>query len=247
MPDNDLVTGSGQVPPGSQSPDSNGQVPPASHEAPPTSDAASTISFEDLPPQVRAEITKAREQAAKARVESRELAELRAYKAQQEDAKLSQDQRRDKELAAAQERAAAAELKAQQTAIRAEVKNVAGSLGLNTALALRLLDHAALEFNDDGDPTNVALLLAIAVEEYGLGAVAPGALNGATGTNGKAAERPQPTSIGATPANPARADGIAIGGWSWDLIGKLTKEQAEALTPAQRKAMSDFIRSNYRQ
>lgn len=244
MPDNDLVTGSGQVPPGSQSPDSNGQVPPASHEAPPTESDADSSSL--TPAQLHDALRKAREQAAKLRVESKELAELRAYKQQQEDARLTQDQRRDKELAAAQERAAAAELKAQQTAIRAEVKNVAGSLGLNTALALRLLDHAALEFNDDGDPTNVAALLATAVEEYGLGAVAPGALNGATGTNGKAAERPQPTSIGATPANPARADGVAIGGWNWDLIGNLTKEQAEALSPAQKKAMSQFIMTHHR-
>ncbi len=38
----------------------------------------------------------------------------------------------------------------------------------------------------------------------------------------------------------------AIGGWDWDLIGNLTKEQAEALSPAQKKAMSQFIMTHHR-
>ena len=242
---NSSAPDSGQVPPGAQSPDSNGQVPPASHEAsPPESDAdASSLT----PAQLQDALKKAREQAAKNRVESKELAELRAYKQQQDDARLTEQQRAEKQLADYQTRIADLETKRQEVAIRAEVKLVARDLGLKQELALRLLDHAALEFNDDGDPTNVATLLAAAVEEYGLGAVAPGALNGAqtTSSNGnKAAATPaprQPTSIGNS-ANPARADNIAVGGWSWDLISNLTKEQYEALTPAQRGAMSDFIR-----
>lgn len=242
----------GQVPPGAQSPDSNGQVPPASHEAPPPESDAETSSLTAA--QLQDALKKAREQAAKYRVESKELAELRAYKQQQDDARLTEAQRTEKQLADYQTRIADLETQRQQVAIRAEVKLVARDLGLKQELALRLLDHAALEFNDDGDPTNVADLLAKAVEEYGLGAVAPGALNGSATpssptTNGRTAtaanQTRQPSSIGATPANPARSQSnIALGGWSWDVISNLTKDQYETLTPAQRNAMSDFIRRN---
>ena len=164
--------GNGQVPPAS-SPDSNGQVPPVSHSSSTSGDdsangqehsepsSASSLSYEQLQDRNK----KLAAENAKRRVDEKELAELRAFRQQQEDAKLSADEKRDKELASAQERAAAAEERAQRVAVRAEAKVVATSLGIKPELALKLLDYAAIEFNEDGDPTNVAELLANVVEE----------------------------------------------------------------------------------
>jgi len=166
MPTNGDATG--QAPPIS-SPDSNGQVPPVSQASStdddgnanghaPDSSSKTAEQWEEI-------ARKARNEAAKNRIDSKELAELRAFKQQQEDAKLSADEKRDKELASAQERAAAAEERAQRVAVRAEAKVVATSLGIKPELALKLLDYAAIEFNEDGDPTNVAELLAKVVAE----------------------------------------------------------------------------------
>jgi len=159
--------GNGQVPPAS-SPDSNGQVPPVS-QASSADDGNANGNAPDSSPKTAEQweeiARKARNEAAKNRIDSKELAELRAFKQQQDDAKLSADEKRDKELASAQERAAAAEERAQRVAVRAEAKVVATSLGIKPELALKLLDYAAIEFNEDGDPTNVAELLAKVVAE----------------------------------------------------------------------------------
>jgi len=166
MPTNRDATG--QVPPIS-SPDSNGQVPPVSQASSTDDDGNANGHAPDSSPKTAEQweeiARKARNEAAKNRIDSKELAELRAFKQQQEDAKLSTDEKRDKELASAQERAAAAEERAQRVAVRAEAKVVATSLGIKPELALKLLDYAAIEFNEDGDPTNVAELLAKVVAE----------------------------------------------------------------------------------
>ncbi len=174
MPDNDSVPGTGQMPAGAQSPDSNGQMPPASHEAPHTSDAdTSRISFDDLPPQVRAEITKAREEAKRARVDAKRLAELEAAEQQRQDAALSEKERYEKKLADYQEKLNAALLEKQETLLRFEVRLAAQQLGLNPELARRILDTAAIEYSEAGDPANVVELLTKAALDYGLAVQTP--------------------------------------------------------------------------
>ena len=250
MPTNGDATG--QAPPIS-SPDSNGQVPPVSQASSTDDDGNANGHAPDSSPKTAEQweeiARKARNEAAKYRIDSKELAELRAFKQQQEDAKLSTDEKRDKELATAQERAAAAEERAQRVAVRAEAKIAATSLGIKTELALRLLDIADITFNEDGDPTNVTDLLVKAAHEFGLAVTAPGASNGNGNGNGRNAngargqqQSQQPSGIGVTPANPARNTGTGpVGGWSWEAISSLTKEQYEGLSPAERAAMSQFI------
>lgn len=244
--------GTGQVPP-SSSPDSNGQVPPVSQAQTSTaSDSSGTSSSSSdglTHEQALDALRKAREDAAKARVDSKRLAELEKRFQDDENAKLTEKERYEKERADWQAEKADLQRQRQEAAIRADIKLAAADLGIKQELARRILDYSAIEFDGEGDPKNVEKLLRAAAEEYGLTMSGPASSPAANGaTNGAASKSSSPTSIGATPANPARnTSGISAGSWSWELISSLTKEQAEALTPAQRAAMSSFIRRNYRQ
>jgi hypothetical protein len=212
----------------------------------PSDGAGSVPSPQSSEPEIaNPEAKKYADEAARIRHElkaaQKELTELRTFKQQVDDGKLSADEKRDKALAEAQQRANEAEERAQRVAVRAEIKGVAQELKLNHELALELLDWSKITFNEDGDPTNVAELLAAKATKYGLIAPADNAA-----TNGKPPARPQPTSVGSVPANPARSasSGAPAGGWSWEAISSLTKEQYEGLSPAQRIEMSRFIASH---
>jgi hypothetical protein len=237
MPTNGDATG--QVPPIS-SPDSNGQVPPASQVSTDNADNSdSAPSEQDMTPaEYRAALKRANDQAARNRVDAKELAALRAEKEQQNAAKLTVEEK----LAAAQAKQAELETQMQERVVRADIRIAASSMGLKPELAYRLLDYAQVEFDGNGDPTNVADLLLKAAQEYGLSVTTPGASNG----NGKAArantQQQQPSGIGATPANPARnTSGGPVGGWSWDVISGMTPEKYDALSLAERAAMAQFI------
>ena len=212
--------GTGQVPPTS-SPDSNGQVPPESHSQSSTSAASdnganttSTANGGMTLEQALDALKKAREDAAKRRVDDKELADLRAFKQQADEANLSADEKRDRALAEAQQRAADAETRAQGIAIRAETRSVARELGINPELALKLLDATEIEFNDDGDPTNIGKLLAAVVEKYGLPttATATATATAAPGAPGQPGQQPA-SSTAAAPAmgatNPPRGSQVA--------------------------------------
>ena len=165
MPDN-LADGTGQVPPASQSPDGNGQVPPTSQVS--STDGHGDDSTGLSPEQLKDALDKARKEAAKHRVDAKRLAELEARFQQEEDAKLSETDRLQKQYADLQAQAAEKERQSQERVIRADVRSAAKDLGVKPELAYRLIEYSAIEFNDDGDPTNVAELLAKAMADYGL-------------------------------------------------------------------------------
>ena len=186
MPDNDLVPGTGQVPPGAQSPDSNGQVPPASQGSSTNSgrgDDSSVSSGDDLTPaQYRDLVEKLRKENARYRKDDKRLAELETAEQQRQDAALSEKERYEKKLADYQEKLNAALLEKQETLLRFEVRLAAQQLGLNPELARRILDTAAIEYGEDGDPANVVELLTKAALDYGLAVQTPGASGAATPT-----------------------------------------------------------------
>lgn len=162
----------GQVPPGAQSPDGNGQVPPTSQDA--TSvHGGDTPGDSPTPPtlteaQLRDALEKARKDAAKARVDAKRLAELEAAEQQRQEAALSDKERYEKKIADLQAQVADKERQNQERVIRSDIRGAADKLGVKPELAYRLLDYAAITFNDDGDPTNINALLKAAMEEYGL-------------------------------------------------------------------------------
>lgn len=227
--------GTGQVPPTS-SPDSNGQVPPESHSQSSTSAASdngatnstttSTANGGMTLEQALDALKKAREDAAKRRVDDKELADLRAYKQQQDDARLSETEKMQKQLAALQDQMAEKERMAQERVLRADIRSVARDLGLKPELAYRLLDYAAVTFDEDGDPTNVAELLAKAVEEFGL---APTAAAAASGTS--SAQQPARTQQPSTPAAPAMgATNPSRGSQTIGANGRFTRGQVPSLS-----------------
>ena len=194
MSASDPTTGAGQVPPGSQSPDGNGQVPP-------TSQASSTDGQSDdptglSPEQLKDALEKARKENAQRRVDAKRLAELEKWHQESEDAKLTDKERYEKQLADYQSQLADLQRARQETAVRADIKLAAAELGIKQELARRILDYAAIEYDDDGEPTNVTQLLQAAATEYGL-----------TPTNGAtpASQQPQPHVTSGGAVNPGRS------------------------------------------
>jgi hypothetical protein len=79
---------------------------------------------------------------------------------EQDDAKLSETERLQKERDEATARAEQTEARARQRVIRSEVRVVASELGFaDPSDAHRFLDDDAIELDDDGEPKNVKALL----------------------------------------------------------------------------------------
>lgn len=165
----------------------------ATTTAPPTApNAKPAMSLEDA----LAALRKAREEAAGYRVKAKELDALKQEIA---DAKLTAEQRLQKQLAEAQAERDRTNTQAQERVVRAEIRSTARELGLKPELALRLLDYAALTYDDDGDPTNVSDLLTQAAQDYGI-PLASGPT--AAPVAATSAPAPAPTPAAATPAAP---------------------------------------------
>lgn len=147
-----------------------GQRSPSA-EQPPTSDAAVATHdqqhpHDDMTPeQLRAALSKARAEAAENRRKAKELDDLRQAEA---DAKLSETEKLQKQLAETQAERDRITQQVQERVVRAEVRSTARELGIKPELALRLIDLAAIAFDDVGDPTNISELLAAAMKEFGL-------------------------------------------------------------------------------
>ncbi|MFQ5352376.1 MAG: hypothetical protein ACE5D3_04805 [Candidatus Binatia bacterium] len=60
------------------------------------------------------------------------------------------------------------ETQIQEQRLRFAIQEAASEQGLDFELAWRVIDHAGLEYDDDGRPTNVAKLLQRAVEDFRL-------------------------------------------------------------------------------
>jgi flagellar biosynthesis GTPase FlhF len=132
-----------------------------------TDDNSHEDALTDDPAALRAALKAARKEAAQSRNAKQELADL---KQQLENAKLSETEQLQKQLAEAQQARDTITHQAQEKVMRAEVRAEARELGMKPELALRLIDLAAVTFNDEGDPTNILELLQQARKEFGLDA-----------------------------------------------------------------------------
>lgn len=197
-----------------------GQQPTNGTNGTPTTDTASTLTGQpaasqsdtgasntatETPPEVtNPAAQKAAQEAARYRTELREaqkrIADFEAAQKAAEDAKLSELERAQKAAAEAQAAKDQAILDAQERITRAEVRAEAARIGLNPQLAARIVDYAAITYDDSGDPTNIAQLLSDAINAYGLHPQPAGA-NALT----QNAPVQAPQNVGAT--NPARPSG----------------------------------------
>lgn len=212
MPPEEGQNGTGQAPASDpQTPSAPaGQVPGVTPTSPTTPAPADNQGQAGQDPQAPASgksqltldqaldaLAKARNEAAKNRVDAKRLADLEAAQRAAEDAKLSETERLQKQLAELQNAQAQRELVAQERILRSEVRAEAIKAGLNPQLAAKLIDFSQVETDDNGDPTNIAELLASAIKDYGL-ATGNAAPQGASGA-------PRQSAGGAT--NPPRAGG----------------------------------------
>lgn len=141
------LQGQGQVPNAS-----GGQEPPASEQQ----NAADVQGQE--PERFDAEyVKKLRAEAAEYR---RRLRELEQTVKQHEEAKLTESERLQKRLAELEREQATWQRERQEHTLRYEAMLSAQRLGLvDPEAAYRLLDRAAVEFDDDGRPRNIEQLL----------------------------------------------------------------------------------------
>jgi len=204
MPTNGDTTGQE---PTISSPDGNGQEPPTSQVSS-TGDknnggtGSSITTLEDA----LGALEKARKDQARYRVDAKRLAELEAAEQQRTDAALSEKERYEKKINDLQAQIAQQHEAHKQQIVRSEIRSQAANMGIKPELALKLLNLNDIEVNEDGDPTNVAELLANVVAEL-LPQLAPGA---PAGQQQAAPQQPVAPQIRATnPSRDGRAGQIA--------------------------------------
>jgi hypothetical protein len=117
------------------------------------------------PAALRAALEAARKEAAQNRKAAKEYAD---FKLQLETDKLSETEKLQRERDDYRTRVEALESEKQAILVRAEARSVARDLGLNPDKAWKLVDSAAVSFNDEGDPTNIRELMTQALQDLGL-------------------------------------------------------------------------------
>lgn len=146
MTDNDA--GAGQDPNASGEQDSTKTNDAGEQDSKPT-------GFDALPKETQDEIRKLR----------RESAGLRTKVQQFEDANKTELQKREDAIKAADGRASAAERRLQDANARSAVTDAATKANAISTRAVYALIRADLDFDDDGEPTNVSALIAQAKKD----------------------------------------------------------------------------------
>lgn len=113
----------------------------------------------------------AKAEAARAKREAEEKAkeadDLRAKLKEREDAEKSELERAQEQAAEAVRKAEEAEARVRAAALRASVVAEASKLNLHdAAVAQRLLDPESIEYDADGEPTNIGELLKALVKDH---------------------------------------------------------------------------------
>jgi hypothetical protein len=143
-----------------------GQEPNASGQDSPT-------GFDALPPETQAEIRKLRKEAATYRKRVDEY----------ENASKTELERRDAALKAAEDRASTLETRLRDLSARSAVTDAATKVNAISPRAVYALIKGDLDFDDDGNPTNVdALLKQAQKDEPSLFRAANGSGDGGKGT-----------------------------------------------------------------
>ena len=196
---------------------------PATGETPAGSPDASTSAADDVQQRItrmEAALKKANAEAKSYRLKADELDKL---KADTEAATLSETDTLKKQLATLQQERDTANVQAGTARITSAVQIHAVQLGIDPKLAVKLLDHTALEFDADGTPSNIADALKALVKEYGLSPRAAQASGGAT--------------------NPSRTQSTSPQNLSWDVISKMTPAEYAARQPEIQRFISEHTPS----
>lgn len=204
MPDNDTPPSNSETQSGG---DPQGATPTTSGtgETPGTNQPTHEDALKELE-SLRRALQKANNEAKEHRLKAKELDEL---KQQLETEKLSEKEKLEKRLAELQKQHEGYRLQTQDRLVSAELRSQAAALGFaDPSDAVKMLDRAALEFDEDGTPKNAADLLKelLKAKPYLAGKQQGGQTSGG-------------------PTNPSRSQSQTPPALSWDVIGKMTPQQ----------------------
>ncbi len=172
-------------------------------------------------------IAELRKENASARVKAKELDDLRK---QIEEEKLSEKERLERRLAEAQKEREQALVRAQEGIVNAEIKAELAAQGLRNPKLARLIDRERIEFDDNGNPTNIADLIADVLKEM-------------PELKGQSQQSRPASSGGAT--NPARSQTSAPQEITRDYVNGILKggnSAWQALSPEEQGRISAWIK-----
>jgi len=184
-------------------------TPPANGATPPEPGATDPVSNPE-----------AKKYADEAQAERKRSKALEAELAKFQDAQLTTEQKRERDLATYQQQALEYQLSMQRLTVENAGYRLGSSLGIadiSAALALVQSEHGhEIEYDDKTQqPKNLDALLKLVVKDHPLLA-------------GTSAQQ-RPSAGGATnPSRQATAPGGANGALSWDLIGNMTQDEYNA-------------------
>ena len=219
--------------------DRNSQELPASQVSS-TRDSGSSASSSAPIEDKDAIIESLRKEAAKNRLDAKRLADLEARYKADEDAKLSERERLQQQ-----------EILIQELKVKADVKLAAADLGISQKLARLILPLEAIEYDEQGDPTNVAALLKAAAEEHEIlvPAKTPGASNGANGREQQHSSQPQQRVTSGGAVNPGRSATNGSNSGLFDGDPQTVMARISHLSPSEyasrRAEITAFIAGNW--
>lgn len=157
---------------------------------------------------------------AEAKAHRLERDELKKFKDQTEAATLSETEKRERERQALEKQLAEVQSErdkalatAKELRINQDIFAKAAKVGINPSLATKVLDHSEIDYDDNGNPTNVEDLLKSLLKEF---------------PNLAAQQNRTPASSGGA-TNPGRTQTTNAGQTlSWDLIGKMSPDEYSA-------------------
>lgn len=218
-------------------------ITPSDPQTPTTSETPAAPSGDPQSPadaQIRnPEAYKHAQEAARYRTENKALAakvaEYEAAKRAAEEAQMSELEKAQRRLSEYQQQEAEWQMERQQWRIAQSVQMHAARLGIvDVDAASRLLDTAALEYDESGQPTNAEALLAAMLEQRPW-------LRGAQTPAAPSQQQPPRPSAG-LPAAPARSatQGGANGGLTREIIERLTPREYQL----RRDEVQDWLRTH---
>lgn len=137
-----------------------GEPQPTPPQTPPASDPPGQESDEFDRERAMATIARLREFEKKAKTQERELESLKAKQKEREEAELGELERSKRRVAELEEAAKQSQAERRELRTRMAIEREAGRLGFRKVeYAHRLIDQDALEYDDEGTPSNVKELL----------------------------------------------------------------------------------------
>ncbi len=164
MAEDIIPPSSGETPGGAAHPGETPATTPPTGETP----GSSTQTPADFQKEIERLSTSLKRANAEAKAEREAAAELKKFKEQIEQADLSEKEKLEKKLAKLQSDHEQATRQLQERTIQSEVRlhgRTAGGNPTHRDKVTRLIDWAALEYDDEGQPTNVKALIDALLED----------------------------------------------------------------------------------